>query len=146
MDTDDLKQAGKVAAPGACRESDTVGRMTVLVVEPMGEPYQKEIEHGLSALQTEVDGDITAVYPFRDPVALVLNDEGKLAGLPPNRALRDRHGEVYDVIAGTFLVVGIREDRFVSLTPELAEKYRELFWRPERFLRLGGKIAVLPME
>lgn len=46
-------------------------------------------------------------YPFEDPVAIVYNDDGKLMGLPLNRALRDESGEAYDVVAGTFLVVGL---------------------------------------
>ena len=58
--------------------------MTVLVVEPMKEPYVKEIDPGLHALQAEVGGDIAASYPFDDPVGLVLNDEGKLIGLDLN--------------------------------------------------------------
>ena len=52
----------------------------------------KEIAPGLHALQAEVGGDIAALYPFDDPVGLVLNDEGKLIGLDLNRSLRDEHG------------------------------------------------------
>ena len=70
-------------------EHNAPEKLTVLVVEPGKEPYEKEIEPGLRSLQTEVGGDIAAVYPFDDPVALVLNDEGKLIGLDLNRALRD---------------------------------------------------------
>ena len=33
-----------------------------------------------------------------------MNEEGKLDGLPLNRALRDDNGEIYDVVAGSFLV------------------------------------------
>ena len=47
-------------------------KMTVLVVEPMKEPYVKEIDPGLHSLQAEVGGDIAASYPFSDPVGLVL--------------------------------------------------------------------------
>ena len=50
---------------------------------------------------------IAASYPFADPVGLVLNDEGKLIGLDLNRSLRDEHGEIYDIVASTFLVVGL---------------------------------------
>ncbi len=56
-------------------------KMTVLVVEPMKEPYVKEINPDLHSLQAEVGGDIGATYPYSDPVALVCNDEGK-----PHRA------------------------------------------------------------
>ena len=92
-------------------------KLTVLVVEPMKEPYVKEIDPGLHALQAEVGGDIAASYPFDDPVGLVLNDEGKLIGLDLNRSLRDEHGEIYDIVAGTFLVVGLGPESFASLPP-----------------------------
>ena len=81
-------------------------KMTVLVVEPGKEPYLKEIDPGLHSLQAEVGGDIAATYPFSDPVGLVCNDEGKLIGLELNRGLRDEDGNLYDIMAGTFLVVG----------------------------------------
>ena len=68
--------------------------MKVLVVEPEKEPYVKEISSGLSSLQKEVGGFIEAVYPFEDPVAIICNEEGKLEGLPLNRALRDEDGHV----------------------------------------------------
>ena len=121
-------------------------KMTVLVVEPMKEPYVKEIDPGLHSLQAEVGGDIAASYPFSDPVGLVCNDEGKLIGLELNRGLRDEHGEIYDVMAGTFLVVGLSEDSFTSLTPEQVQKYTEHFKQPEQFISLNGQIIALPAE
>ncbi len=121
-------------------------KLTVLVVEPMKEPYVKEIAPGLHALQAEVGGDIAASYPFDDPVGLVLNDEGKLIGLDLNRSLRDEHGEIYDIVAGTFLVVGLGEESFTSLPPELAQKYMEHFKQPEQFISLNGQIVALPVE
>ena len=45
-----------------------------------------EIESGLDALQRAVGGYIEAVYPYEDPVALIVNEEGKLNGLPLNRS------------------------------------------------------------
>ena len=73
----------------------------------------------------------------------VYNDDGKLMGLPLNRALRDESGEAYDVVAGTFLVVGLGEEDFASLSPELTQKYEELFHQPETFMRLGRQMLVL---
>lgn len=90
--------------------------LTVLVVEPNKEPYIKTIPAGLESLQREVGGLIQAVYPWEEEVALICNDEGKLIGLPLNRFLRDWRGEIYDVIAGTFLVVGLGGDDFTSLS------------------------------
>ena len=120
-------------------------KLTVIVVEPMKEPYVKEIDPDLHSLQTEVGGDIGATYPYSDPVALVCNDEGKLIGLDLNRGLRDENGEIYDIVAGTFLVVGLGEEDFASLSPELIQKYTEQFKTPERFMQINGNIVVLPV-
>ena len=131
---------------GEAQEHAAPEKMTVLVVEPRKEPYVKEIDPGLHSLQAEVGGDIGATYPFSDPVALVCNDEGKLIGLDLNRGLRDENGEIYDIMAGTFLVVGLGEEDFASLSPELAQKYTEHFRQPEQFISLGGQIIALPVE
>ena len=131
---------------GEAQEHAAPEKMTVLVVEPRKEPYVKEIDPGLHSLQAEVGGDIGAAYPFRDPVALVCNDEGKLIGLDLNRGLRDENGELYDIMAGTFLVVGLGEEDFASLSPELAQKYTEHFRQPEQFISLGGQIIAVPVE
>lgn len=108
-------------------------------------PKPIEIDDDLKALQQAVGGSIGASYPFEDPVAIVYNDDGKLMGLPLNRALRDESGEAYDVVAGTFLVVGLGEEDFASLSPELTQKYEELFHQPETFMRLGRQMLVLPV-
>ena len=89
-------------------------------------------------------GSIGASYPFADdPIAIVYNDDGKLMGLPLNRALWDEDGLMYDVIAGTFLVVGLGEEDFASLSPELAQKYEEHFHQPEDFIQLGHRMMIV---
>ena len=57
----------------------------------------------------------------------VCNDEGKLLGLPMNRALTDESGVPYDIVCGTFFVVGIGDEDFTSLTEQQIEKYREKY-------------------
>ena len=100
----------------------------VLIVEPGKAPYPAEIPTGLSSLQQQVGGLIQALYPFEDPFAAVIaNDEGKLLGLPWNRPLFDDEGEIYDILVGTFLVVGLTEDDFGSLTEEQIQIYTEYF-------------------
>ena len=50
----------------------------------------------MESMQQLVGGLIQVLYPFRDAeVALICNDEGKLLGLPFNRALRDERGATY---------------------------------------------------
>ena len=120
--------------------------LSVLKIAPGQHPQQVEIDNNLKALQQAVGGSIGASYPFADdPVAVVYNDGGKLMGLPLNRALWDENGEMYDAIAGTFLVVGLGEEGFASLIPELAQKYKQLFHQPEAFPKLGNRLLVLPV-
>ena len=52
---------------------------------------------------------------------------------------------MYDIIAGTFLVVGLGEEDLASLPPELAQKYEEHFHQPEDFLPLGRRLMVIPV-
>ncbi len=119
--------------------------MDVLLVKPNEHPQKVSIGAELKALQQAVGGSIGASYPFADPVAIVYADDGKLMGLPLNRALRDENGEMYDAVAGTFLVVGLGEEDFASLTPEMAQKYEQLFHQPEAFLKLGNRLLILPV-
>ena len=57
----------------------------------------------------------------------IVNDEGKLLGLPMNRALTDESGVPYDIVCGTFFVVGIGDENFTSLTEQQIEKYRKKY-------------------
>lgn len=109
--------------------------MRVLIVEPKKEPYEADILHSLESMQKVVGGDIQALYPYNDPVALVCNDNGKLEELPLNRTLKDGNGKIYDIVVGTFFIVGLGEYDFTDLSPELMEKYRKLFQQPEIFIR-----------
>ena len=111
--------------------------MKVLIVEPLKAPYVKEIRGDLKSMQTIVGGLIEAIYPFDDPeIALVCNDEGKLMGLPYNRALRDGDGRIYDVVAGTFFLCRARagSEHFEGLTEGQMKWGKERFERPELFL------------
>ena len=119
--------------------------ITVLLVEPEKYPEQIEIGTDLSDLQEAVGGYIEVVYPFDDEVGLIMNEEGKLDGLPLNRALRDDEGKIYDVVAGSFLIAGLSEDGFDSLTHEQIEKYEKHFHQPEVFVRMGKGIMALPI-
>lgn len=119
--------------------------MKALLVEPMEPPRAVEISDDLATYQQLVGGLIQFVYPFpEDNVGLVCNDEGKLLHLPPNRFLRTESGVPYDVICGTFVVVGLEADHCCSLTEEQLTHYHALYSRemllpfpkqPER----GGK-------
>ena len=103
--------------------------MKVVICEPGQYARIAEIEPTLKAEQEIVGGLIDCVYPWpNDMAALVCNDEGKLNGLPLNRALED-----YDVIAGTFFICEISGENFCSLTEEQAARYLQKFRAPEVF-------------
>ena len=213
-------------------------RISVLLVEPDRYPRMIEIDDTLEAMQAVVGGDIEEYMPFEDEVAIVCHEEGKLIGLPPNRAvyaepetveltyseLADRfrnaesegkkhltgyivfsqesfnkpydersrtyavssdnkafkaglggysiYGscldgsdpcvrldgymrgenawkiEMLDIICGKFFIchAPYEAERFQSLPPDLAEKYREKFQYPERFARINDKIVAVPFK
>ena len=122
--------------------------MRVLVVEPERRPEVREIDGSLRSMQEVVGGWIQALFPFDEPLALVCNDEGKLMNLPANRGLRDKNGQIYDIICGTFFLCGAPSDsdHFTSLTPEQIERYRKRFYTPEMFWGMDGRIVCLPLE
>ena len=107
--------------------------MRILFVEPNAEPRTVEIDGSLAAMQSLVGGLIQAVYPFKDPVALICNDEGKLIGLSQNRPLKyPETGEIYDTVCGPFFLCSAPADseNFESLPDDLIEKYSKVFALP----------------
>jgi len=114
--------------------------MKAIIVEPDARPRVADIQSDLESLQEIVTGDIQVVYPFDDPVGIICNDEGKILGLPLNRALRDENGEIYDILSGTFIVAGLTEDDFGDLTDEQVAKYMKLYHNKEMFIRKGQRI------
>lgn len=224
------------------------GKISILLVEPNKYPKMIEIDDTLEAMQAMVGGDIEEYMPFEDEVAIVCHEEGKLIGLPPNRAiyaepetveltyseladrfrnaesegkkhltgyivfsqesfnkpydeksrtyavssdnkafkaglggysiygscldgsdpcvrldgymrgenawkiekcyLKEASREMLDIICGKFFIchAPYEAERFQSLPPDLAEKYREKFQYPERFARINDKIVAVPFK
>ena len=79
-------------------------------------------------------------------VAIICNDEGKLNGLPLNRAIYNEDKEMIDIIAGTFLVVGLGGENFTSLSDSLQKKYADIFKNPEQFVKLNNEIVAVPIK
>ena len=225
-----------------------IGKISILLVEPNKYPKMIEIDDTLEAMQTVVGGDIEEYMPFEDEVAIICNEEGKVNGLTPNRAvygepqtvemtfaeMRSRfceaenegkehlsgyivftqdsfdkpydersrtYGvssnnkafqagmggysifgscldgtdpclrldgymfgenawkiekcymmepsrEMLDIICGKFFIAYAPFDaeKFQSLPPDLAEKYREKFKYPERFMRVNNEIVAVPFK
>ena len=101
--------------------------ITVLKIE-VGEPPEiKEIPNELSSLQHEVGGLIECVY-LDDGSIAVVNEEGKLNGMDPNRRLGA------DIICGPFFICGDTLDGdFASLSEGQIQKYSEKFGEIQAF-------------
>ena len=99
----------------------------VLKIE-VGEPPEiKEILNELNGLQHEVGGLIECVY-LDDGSIAVVNEEGKLNGMEPNRRLGA------DIICGPFFICGDTNDGdFASLSEEQIQKYSEKFAEIQAF-------------
>ena len=121
--------------------------MKILLVEPEKAPERIEISGDLESMQEIVGSSIQAIYPFDEPIALICNEEGKLNGLPLNRALRDEDGTIYDAITGTFFLCGApsEEESFTSLSENQLEELEIRFHTPELFLRLNGRLVTMPL-
>lgn len=119
--------------------------MRILVVEPMCVPYEKEIIPSLAEMQAVIGGTIQAIYPFKEPIALICNDEAKLLGLPLNRALYDGNGRIYDVIAGTFFLceAPVDSSSFASLNDMEIQQFKHRFRHPELFVRVGSHVVAI---
>ena len=63
--------------------------MDVLLVQPNAYPKKISVGTELEDLQAMVGGDIEVTYPFEDEVAIILNESGKINGLPLNPVTRE---------------------------------------------------------
>ena len=119
----------------------------VVLVEPGKLARIAEIGTTLDAMQRTVGGSIEAYYPFEEQVCIVCNDEGKINGLPLNRAIRDAEThEIVDAIAGTFFICDCSGESFGSLSSEQQKRYLEKYCLPERFFRSRDGIESVPYK
>ncbi len=133
---------GKELSP---EEFNRLRTIRAVVLEPRKPSQIKEIGASLETLQAIVGGELQKVAPFEDSAVLLCNLEGKAEGLPLNRALRDEDGDICNIIAGTFVIVGGGRNSYESLTEEMAKKYADAYRTPERIDHVNGKFLVSPM-
>ena len=114
-------------------------KIRVLLFEPGKYGRAIEIDDTLEGMQQAVGGWIEEYMPFEDEVAIVCNEEGKIQGLPPSRAIYDDEGQLLDIIAGDFFIAyaPIESEKFLSLPPELEKKYLDKYGRPEKIYCTG---------
>lgn len=99
-------------------------KIKVLLVCPNELPKELEISNTLEAKQKLVDGLIEVFYiNDKEDVCLIINEEGKINNLKPNRYIGN------ELIYGNIIVVGDDYDvgEFKSLTKRQISKYQEYF-------------------
>ena len=122
--------------------------MRVILCKPDEKAVVIEMEDSLESMQKMVGGLIEEYMPWDDEVALICNEEGKMNGLPLNRGIKDEDGHLQDIIAGDFFIcyAPIESERFLSMPPDLEEKYKEKFDLPEMFMMDNGEIETIKYD
>ena len=112
-----------------------------------------ELEDSLEAMQRVVGGDIEEFMPYEEEIAIICNEEGKMNGMLPNRAIYSepegaKGREMVDIIFGQFFIcyAPAESEKFLSLQKELAQKYEAQFKLPERFFKQGDNIIAVPYK
>ena len=123
-------------------------KITVLLVQTGRYPKTVEIDDTLEAMQRLVGGDIEEYMPFEDEVAIICNEEGKMNGLPLNRAVYDSEHQMIDIMAGDFFIAyaPVSSEKFLSMPPDLSKKYAEKFRYPENFFCTDDGTKAIPYK
>ncbi len=142
-----MKKITSIPCCACCTDKCTQHPIRVLIVEPHLRPYGATICPSLRSMQDIVGGCIQVAHDglWRDGAVIVCNEEGKLAGLPENRALRDSEAKVQDVVHGTFMVVGTAGEDFTSLTPQQFACWTYRFLYCEQMIYFDNEIVAVPI-
>lgn len=73
--------------PELTQDASKPKTIKVVLAEPGKLARQAEIPASLEGMQATVKGSIEAFYPFEEEVCIVCNEEGKINGMPLNRAV-----------------------------------------------------------
>lgn len=131
--------------PEKAQEASLKKTITVVLLEPGKLAREAEIDDTLAGMQKIVGGYIEEFCPFEEDVAFVCNEEGKIDGLPLNRAVKSG-GEILDIIAGTCFICDCSGESFGSLSQSQLKRYLEQFKYPESFIRMNGEIQAIPFK
>lgn len=117
-------------------------KIKVVLCEPNKNATIVEIGDSLESMEKAVSGYIEPLTGFtsvKDNVCIICNEEAKLFGEPMNRSVN------HLIIRGTFFVCGVSGEKYVSLTDEQAEKYKERFLYPHAFFKTSTGIIAIPV-
>ncbi len=107
--------------------------INVLVIEPGKAPRPARVRNTLEDFEQIVGGPVETGCYLPQRVMLVSRDRESAASLPLNRCTT-RRGEY---IAGTFLLCGFKDNRFISLTPMQQAEFQQYFAKPGEFMMVG---------
>jgi hypothetical protein len=115
-------------------ENPTSDKIQVVIVEPLKKPYKKIIANALDDKEKIVGGYTEKIIIGKTAtgarIGIVVNEEGKLQGLPLNRRLIG-----LDDLVGTFFITAYNMiGDNISLNDEEAEKMIKLFSTMEVYL------------
>ena len=119
-------------------------KIRVVLCEPGKLARITEIGTELEDLQRAVGGLIETYYPFEEQVCIVCNDEGKINGMRPCRAIYDEERNIRDIIFGPFFICDCSGMEFGSLNAEQLDRYGHMFQCPENYYRVNGEIKAIP--
>lgn len=88
------KRTGENQTDKNSRDNEIENGITVVMLEPGKMARKATIDSSLEGLQKAVGGYIEAFYPFEEMTCIVCNEEGKLNGMPLNRAIYSEPEEV----------------------------------------------------
>ena len=116
----------------------------VVMVEPGKEATEAVIGTSLEEIYAALDCEtIETYYPFDDNVCIVCDDEGKITGKKPNRAIFGKDGQIADIICGKFFICDASGSEFGSLDEDMFDKYFYRFYQPEMIFRVKGNIVAM---
>jgi hypothetical protein len=113
------------------QQNPTSDEIQVVVVEPTKKPYKKMMPNTIEAMNELVGGYIELIRIGNTEtggnIAMIMNEEGKLMGLPMNRIIFARNG-VSDVLVGTFFITAYNmQGDHVSLNDAECERLIKRF-------------------
>lgn len=95
--------------------------MRILYFKNGKEPEELLISRDLKAMQDLVHGYIEN-YQVNDKICIVCNEDGWNLGMPVNRLVMSKDGNILQAIRGDFIVCADGGEDYVSLTDEQIRK------------------------
>jgi hypothetical protein len=131
-----LNLARKVVADAEANaaKNPTSDEILIVVVEPNKKPYKGMMNNSLEAMNAIVGGWIEVLNIGTTKagarIAITLNEEGKLLGLPVNRRIVG-----FDILVGTFFITAYNgEGDNISLTDQEANYFIKRFTPVEVYI------------